>query len=428
MTQHDPGRSSRPLLLAVPALIVVLLLAPGAGIVRHVRAHAPMRPHARAGRARAGAGTSVEVDPARCGQGWTATAAGEQDLLLHDGAAGPVDVLLLDDAGRAHLEVDAIGSGATRPGTVRLAAGSYHLACLGSDGTATAGPVVTLAGDAGGPTAAGVRPVTSADLIRPVQAYQSWTAHGLTTLQHRVTALADDLAHGTADLGDLRAQWLAASHLYWTLGGAYGAFGRFDAAIDGRPFSGIPPPGGATAHGLPALEAVLWSTPSPSPARLRASAATARRLAATVAALRRHFGTDLALAPLDLGLRTHEILEDLAQDEASTVERPSRSELADLDAGLAGTRAALRPLRPVLRGRDPRLSALDRALGHLQRVLDAHRHGSAADPRWDRLATLSRRDRESLDAALQDALELLSDVAVLTDPVSTFPDAPGGGA
>ena len=78
----------------------------------------------------------------------------------------------------------------------------------------------------------------------------------------------------------------------------------------------------------------------------------------------------------------------------------------------AEQRVALDLLRPLLRSRDPRLGALDAALARLGRTLAV-----LADP-----FRLPRARREMLDARLDDAVELLADVAVITDPVLPMPD------
>ncbi|MBZ5736680.1 EfeM/EfeO family lipoprotein [Nocardioides mangrovi] len=354
----------------------------------------------------------VELDASGCGSGWTGGAAGPVSLDLHNGGPATMDGYVEDlDDGRIYLDAEAVGPGASRPARVVLGAGRYRIVCASTETGSVAGPTVEVTGDYAGDTTVGVRPVTNADLVRPVIRYQHWVHGQLPRLQRRVRRLTQDLVHG--DSRAARRDWLSAHWTYGTLGAAYDAFGRFDAAIDGQPTSGIPPPTDPDLHGFHQIEALLWSgRPT---ARI---VPPARRLGRAVRDLRRHFGTDLVMAPIDIGLRAHEILEGALQREANGVaDAGSHTELATVDANIAGTRQALRPLLPLLRSRDPRLADLQRSLDRLEATVRSHHaHG-----RWTPMSALGRTARERLDADLSRAVELLSDVAVITDPVMPMP-------
>lgn len=404
----------RVLAVGVPSLagLVAGVLLLGLGLVAAVPAVLP----AHGASTQTGTtATGVHVGPADCGTGWSDSAAGRRDLTVWNDGPTAVDVYLQEPStGRIVLDVESLGSQASRTTSVTLAAGMYRFVCASTEAGSVGGPTATVSGalPAGQHATAGVLPITSADLVGPVGRYQHWVAGHLHRLQRRVRTLRRALAHG--DHAAAVTAWRAATLLYRCVGGAYGAFGRFDAAIDGRPFSGIPPPGTRTT-GLPLIEELLVSGRPP-----RSILPAVDRLAAAVRGLREHFGTDLALAPIDLGLRTHEILEDADRDLASgALDTPSRLGPALLTADLAGTRAALAPLLPLLRDRDPRLGRLTRALARLGATLRQLRR---AHPAGVRLASLPRATRETLEARLDGALELLADVAVITDPVQPMPE------
>jgi iron uptake system component EfeO len=107
--------------------------------------------------------------------------------------------------------------------------GSDHI-CLFEDSDPITGPIVTVAGDVKGSTAA--VPVTYSDLVEPAKQYQDYVEAGLKPLAGQTQTLDDDVRRG--DLNAARRDWLTAHLTYETLGAAYDAFGNFDDEIDGR--------------------------------------------------------------------------------------------------------------------------------------------------------------------------------------------------
>jgi iron uptake system component EfeO len=208
------------------------------------------------------------------------------------------------------------------------------------------------------------------------------------------------------DLAAARAAWLPAHLAYERLGAAYGTFGDADGAINGTDAGlpdGVEDPDFTGFH---RLEYGLWH--GRSAARLRP---VAHGLTKDVGKLRADWKQQ-RMDPLDLGLRAHEILENTLQFELTgRTDFGSGTNLATARANLDGTRTALKHLRPLLKTRYPGLAGLDRRLDRLQRLLDSHRHGD----RWTPLKSLSRTDRERLDARTGDLVERLADVAALCD-------------
>ena len=119
-----------------------------------------------------------------------------------------------------------------------------------------------------------------------------------------------DIAAGNLDAA--RADWVPAHQQYERLGGAYDAFGDLGDAIDELPSDlpqGIADPDFAGFH---RLEYGLWH--GQSAAELAKPAADA--LVDAVDQLNTEFPTE-QIDPLDVGLRTHEILEDAVRFELS---------------------------------------------------------------------------------------------------------------
>ncbi len=398
-------------------LICVAALVAAGPIARagHLRVHRAPAPHGARRTTVAAADTDVpvRVGPSSCGTGWDGGGAGPVAFTLTNDGPTTVDVYVEDvDSGKIFLDAETLGPGATRQARVSLGSGSYRFVCAGTEVGSVAGATVDVTGAYDGSLTPGVLPVTNADLVTPVLSYQHWVKSQLPVLHRRARRLTDDLAHG--QLPAARHDWLVAHATYETLGAAYDAFGAFDAAINGQPTSGIPPPTDRNLEGFHKIEALLWHG-YPADRILP----YAERLGPAITRLQKHFGTDLVMAPIDIGLRAHEILENALQIEArGAADAGSHTELATIDANVTGTRQALKPLLPLLRHRDPRLAELQRWLDRLQRTVRSHLvHGH-----WTPIDRLSRIARMRLDADLSQSVELLSDVAVICDPVLPMPE------
>lgn len=323
-----------------------------------------------------------------CGQGWNAPRTGDQTLYVHNSDSMSAEAYVIEPAsGAVFAEVEALGPATTRPVRVSLAAGAYALKCVVEDTDPITGPTVRIAGSGAG--AAGVKPATQADLVEPVRAYQRLVSAGIVVLVRDTGALQQAVASG--DRARAQAAWLTAHLSYQRLGAAYDAFGDVDGSINGTT-AGLP--GGVTDEGFTGFHRIeygLWhneALPSLQP--------FANQLLADTRTLRSQFA-DAQVDPRDLGLRTHEILEDALRDELTGhTDYGSGSGVATTAADLAGTRMVLGTLRPVLQGRYADLRGLDASLDRLQKALDAGK-------------------RPAINAALGDALERLAPIAVICD-------------
>jgi iron uptake system component EfeO len=119
----------------------------------------------------------------------------------------------------------------------------------------------------------------------------------------------------------------------------------------------------------------------------------------------------LQLILSDLGLRTHEILENALQFQLTGHDDyGSGTTLATTAANIQGTVVLLKALHPLLVTRDRVLPQTYRWLDRLQRLVMAARH---ANGDWTLAGQLGTSQREQIDAAAGQAVELLASVATI---------------
>jgi iron uptake system component EfeO len=122
-------------------------------------------------------------------------------------------------------------------------------------------------------------------------------------------------------------------------------------------------------------------------------------------------GTEINL--LDIGLRTHEILENALEFQLTGHDDyGSGTTLATTEANIQGTRELLSVLHPLLAVRYRSLPAVYTWLDRLQGLLLAARQGGT----WTPVSQLGGYRREQIDAACSQALEELAPIAVITEP------------
>lgn len=346
----------------------------------------------------------LHVSKGSCGTGWHPGRAGRQRIPVHNDGSWTVDVHLLASGTRAmRAEIEGLGPGVTRTLRVRLAAGHYRVRCQVDGHETELGPGFRLAGPGhGGPA---VRPVTHNDLYGPAKTYHRRVTTRLATLASRGHQLRRALQSGSREAA--RTAWTRAHLAYERLGAAYDAFGDLGDRVNGRP-TGLP----EGVHdqdftGFRRIEHGLWRhEPLPNLAH------QAKQLEHDIRTLRRSFRRT-RIQPLDLALRAHEILEDTQRFAlAGRADQGSGTALATASANVRGTRDVLRVLRPVLRGRYPDTERLDRWLDRTDRLVRAqHRHGH-----WTPLDELSHTERQRINGAVAQTLELLAPIAEICAP------------
>jgi iron uptake system component EfeO len=353
-----------------------------------------------------GAPDTISFNSASCGGTWTLAKPGWHTFELHNAndVGGEVDLIDPRTSG-IYAEVAQFGPGTTQTMSLDAGSGRYAFRCLFEDTDPITGPTVTVPGHVKG--FAATVPVTFNDLVEPAKEYQAYVAAGLKTLAVQTDTLASDVQRG--NLAAARRDWLPAHLTYETLGAAYDAFGNFDDEIDGRADAlGVNNP---KWTGFYRLEYGLWHGQSAGELTPYASelAADARSLLGTWPT------TEIPL--IDVGLRTHEILENALEFQLTGHDDyGSGTTLATTLANVQGTRELLSLLHPLLVTRYPGLPAVYTSLNRLQALLEAQRQ---ADGAWVPVSQLSGSARQDIDAACGQALEELAPIASIAEPRNT---------
>ncbi|KPI20272.1 iron permease FTR1 [Actinobacteria bacterium OK074] len=372
-------------LVAVPALIATVIVTVDGG--------------------KPAGGQTIAVSGTACGSGFTAPRPGRRTFALRNTGDQTSEVYLVNPATNAvYGEVEGLAPGTTRDLAVTIANGTYAWRCVPSSGRTITSKAVTVSGSGSG-AATAVVPVSEKDLAAPLAAYKAYVAQGLTTLVGQTRTLRDDIDGG--HLAKARTDWLTAHLTYASLGAAYGTFEDYDKKIDGRP-DGLT--NGVTDKdftGFLRIEYGLWH---------HQSAATLKPLAAQLATdtvgLQKAFPHQ-DFDPGDLPLRAHEILENALQFELTgDTDQGSGTNLATVNANLAGTRELLTVLRPLLTIRAPHLlPAVDADIARLQQLLDSAHQGTS----WTPVADLDATARARINGVTGQLLEDLSPVPDLLE-------------
>jgi iron uptake system component EfeO len=354
----------------------------------------------------------INVTASACGTGWQHPTTGAQTLQIHNAAPSAVEVTLVNAYnGAVYARVEGVGPGTTRAMPVNVGSGAYTFECDGSTYGNRTGPTVRVGGHVRGGTA--IAPVSVSEMSAVIAQEAAYVRSGLAAVARQTAALAAQIRAG--DLATARVTWLSA-HMSWgRLGSAYGMFGSYDDEIDGTPFGlarGVNDP---AFTGFYRLEYGLWH--GQSAAVLTGPAST---LAVDVRSLVTSY-PGMALLPQialsDLALRTHEVLENAMQQQLSGEDDfGSGTTLATVAAGIDATRAQLGFLHPLLVTRYQGLATLYGWLDRLQALVGAEKTGRG----WTPVSELTAQQRENLDAAAGQTVQLLALVPPLfeADPNS----------
>jgi len=290
--------------------------------------------------------------------------------------------------------------------TVDVGSGRYAFLCLFEDYNPLQGAIVTVAGHTAGTPA--ILPITDIDIIPLAKAYQAYAETGLQVLARQTATLAADVRAG--HLTAARRDWLTAHLQYQTLGAAYDSFGNYDDEIDGRADAvGVSSP---QWTGFYRLEYGLWHGQS------------APTLVPVADTLNRDADALLAWWPaqqitlLNVGLRTHEILENALEFQLTGHDDyGSGTTLATTLANIAGTRELLTLLHPLLAPRYPGLPSVYSGLALLQSLLEKEQ---LPNGRWVPVSALPVSSRQAIDAACGQVLQELAPIASIAEPRNTL--------
>jgi iron uptake system component EfeO len=347
----------------------------------------------------------VSVSNGGCGVGWHLAGPGWHTFQIYNGAAEGGEVDLIDPAnGAIYAEVNGLGPGTTSPMSLDVGSGSYAFRCLFDDYDPMTGPTVVVAGHTRGTPA--ILPITSNDLIAPASEYHAYVTTGLNTLVSQAGALAADVRGG--NLAGAKSAWLTAHLTYERLGAAYDSFGNFDDEIDGRPDGLVGGVNSPQWTGFYRLEYGLWHGQG-----AHELTSVADTLDHDIRALRTSWpSTEINL--LDIGLRTHEILENALEFQLTGHDDyGSGSTLATTEANVQGTLELLAILHPLLAERYSGLPAVYTWLDRLQTLLNQNKRPNG---QWLAVSGLSQSSRQEIDAACSQALQELAPIAAITEP------------
>ena len=348
----------------------------------------------------------IDVSAAQCGGAWSVSGPGWHTIQISNQGTGGAEIDLVDPAnGAVYYEIENTGPGTVNPITIDFGSGKYALLCLFSDSGPVQGQTVTVAGHASGTPA--VLPVTYNDLIPLAKTYAAEEETALKVLASETATLAAAVRGG--NLATARSDWLTEHLQYETVGDAYDAFGNFDTEIDGRAdATGVTSP---QWTGFYRLEYGLWHGQS-----LSSLVTVANTLNSDVDKLVAWWPTQQI--PLsDVGLRTHEILENALQFQLTGHDDyGSGTTLASADAAVTASRVLLALLRPLLTPRYAGLPAVYSGLSQLQSLLEKEKLRSGW---WVPVSAQPAATRQAIDAACGQVLQELAPTASITEPRNT---------
>jgi iron uptake system component EfeO len=355
---------------------------------------------------RSSSATAISFNDASCGGAWHLASPGWHTFEITNKADYGAEVDLTNPAnGAVYDELQNMGPGTTAPMSLDVGSGRYAFLCAVEDFDPVTGPTVTVGGHATGARA--ILPVTYNDLYALAKEYATYTEARLQELAGETTSLTAEVRAG--DLTAAKRGWLTAHLQYETLGAAYDAFGNFDDEIDGRADAvGVSSP---KWTGFYRLEYGLWHGQP-----VRELTRVADTLNTDVHQLLAWWpGQQIPL--LDVGLRTHEILENALEFQLTGHDDyGSGTTLATTLANIEGTRYLLSLLHPLLAPRDPQLPEIYTGLNLLQSLIEKERLRSGW---WVPVSALPTATHEDIDAACGQVVQELAPIASIAEPRNT---------
>jgi iron uptake system component EfeO len=355
------------------------------------------------------ADTVIAFNNATCGAKWDVSSPGWHTFDLENEATYGAEVDLIDPAnGAVYDELENSGPGTTTQMSLDLGSGKYAFLCEVQDYDPFVGPTVTVSGNAKGTPA--ILPVTYNELYPLCKEDQKETTAGIKVLEQETGILASDVSSG--NLAQAKRDWLTAHVQYQTLGVAYSSFGNYDGEIDGRAdATGV---NSSQWTGFYRLEYGLWHGQS-----AMELTPIANTLNTNVHQLLGWWQTQ-EVEPLDLVLRTHEVMENALEFQLTGHDDyGSGTTLATTLANITATRYLLSLLRPLLVTRYSGLSSVYTELDQLQTLLEKEHLTNGS---WVSVANLPTYTREQIDAACSQLVQDLSPIASIAEPRNTLND------
>lgn len=314
--------------------------------------------------------------------------AGTSTFSITNGGSKVTEFYVYAPGDRVMGEVENIVPGLTRELVVELPAGTYEAVCKpGMIGKGIRGPL-KVTGEH--------KPLTDdAALAAAAASYQRYVKSQTAALLDKTQEFVDAVKAGEAEKA--KALYPVARTYWERIEPVAEIFGDLDPKIDGRE-EVIEE--GMEFTGFHRLEKDLWVTKD-----ISKSGPMADQLMANVKLIVEKANAE-KLSPLQLGNGAKELLDEVATGKITGEEdRYSHTDLWDFAANLAGSKAAVQSLRPILEERAPELvKTLDEKFAAAEAALEAHRAGDG----WKLHTDLSK-----------DELKVLSDtINALAEPVS----------
>jgi iron uptake system component EfeO len=352
--------------------------------------------------------TLISFNDATCGAPWHASPGWHTFNVQNEGEYGAEVDLINPANGAIYDELENTGPGTTVQMSLDLGSGKYAFLCELQDYSPFVGPTATVSGDVKGTKA--ILPVTYNELYPLCKEDQKATTAGIEVLERETAVLAGDVRSG--NLAQAKRDWLTAHLQYQTLGVAYSSFGNYDGEIDGRADAvGVNSP---QWTGFYRLEYGLWHGQSATELT-----PVANTLNTNVHQLAGWWKTQ-QVEPLDLVLRTHEVMENALEFQLTGHDDyGSGTTLATTLANISGTRYLLSLLHPLLVPRYPGLSSVYSSLDLLQSLLEKEHLSNGT---WVSVADLPTYTREQIDAACSQVVQDLSPIASIAEPRNTLND------
>jgi high-affinity iron transporter len=349
----------------------------------------------------------ITVSSNQCGGSWHLSGPGWHTFEIYNESTGGGEIDLVDPAnGAIYAELADSAPGTTNAMTIDVGSGRYAFLCNFADFNPIQGDVVTVPGHARGTAA--ILPITATDIVPLAKKYQAYAEAGLKVLARETSALTADVRAG--DVAAAKRDWLTAHLQYQTLGAAYGTFGKFDDEIDGRADAvGVNSP---KWTGFYRLEYGLWHGQS-APTLVQVADTLNHDVDALLA-----WWPAQEVSLLDIGLRTHEILENALEFQLTGHDDyGSGTTLATTLANIAGTRELLSLLHPLLAPRYAGLPAVSSGLALLQSLLEKEH---LPNGQWVPVSALPVSSRQAIDAACSQVLQELAPIASIAEPRDTL--------
>ncbi|GLX99288.1 iron uptake system protein EfeO [Herbidospora sp. NBRC 101105] len=372
---------------------VITRLAAGALALAALTACSAEDPGAAPAAGAAPGKVTVTASDTACEVGVTELAAGTSTFAITNGGSKVTEFYVYAPGDRVMAEVENIVPGLTRELIAELPAGTYETACKPGMVGKGIRNALTVTGEH--------KPLTAdAALAEATASYKRYVKTQSDTLLVKTQEFVDAVKAGKIDEAK---ELFPVSRTYWErIEPVAEIFGDLDPAIDAREADLAE---GEEWTGFHKIEKDLWITKD-----ISQDGPIADKLIADVKTI---VGKANAaeLTPLNLANGAKELLDEVATGKITGEEDIwSHTDLWDFAANLAGSKAAVQSLRPVLEERDAALVAtLDEKFAAAEAELGTHQKGDG----WRLHNELSKDELKRLSDVINALAEPISKIAPL---------------